>query len=327
MAPMPERSPLANPVSDPRPMVIDVDTGVDDAVALALAVGLDIPLVAVTTVAGNVPIDAATRNTIDVLSYLDAVGVPVHRGASHPLVASYQAAMDVHGANGLGGVQLPRGLGGESSLAGPAAIIRAAEEHAGTLTVVTLGPLTNLAIALNVRPEIVRQIANVVVMGGSFFNPGNVTPHAEFNVYVDPDAASQVINAGFANLTLVGLDVTHQTALTRDVWERIQEDATGSASLVRRILARTFTERAMDGFFLHDPLALAVAMFPDLVAGAPHQVAVTLNGDERGRTIARPASSGPRVATSVDTERVLGLLQSTLGLSGPSHIGDLRRVD
>lgn len=324
---MTERSPLANPIAKPGPTLIDVDTGVDDAVALALAVGLNVPLVAVTTVAGNVPIDAATRNTIDVLSYLNAGTVPVHRGASHPLVASYQAATDIHGANGLGGAELARGSAGESSFAGPAAIIRAAEEHAGALTVVMLGPLTNLAIALNVRPEIVRQIAKVVIMGGSFFNPGNVTPHAEFNIYVDPDAAHQVINAGFADLTLVGLDVTHQTALTRDVWERIPDEATGSAGLLRRILGRTFTERQMDGFFLHDPLALAVAMFPDLVAGDPHHVAVTWAGEERGRTIASLTGSGPRVATSVDTDRVLGLLQSTLGLTGSNHVADLRRID
>jgi len=322
---MRDQSPSAHPVGDP--ILIDVDTGVDDAVALALATETGANLVGVTTVAGNVPIDAATRNTIDVLSYLNAGAVPVHRGASHPLVAAYQAATDVHGANGLGGAELPPGNAREAPVAGPAAIIRAAEEHAGALTVVTLGPLTNLAIALNVRPEITRQIAKVVVMGGAFFVPGNVTAHAEFNVYVDPDAAEQVFSAGFADITLVGLDVTHQTALTRDVWERIAPDAPGGAGLLRQILARTFTERDMEGFFLHDPLALAVAMYPNLVAGDPHRVSVTLSGEQRGKTMALIAGSGPRVATSVDAQELLGLLTDTLGLSGSSDIADLRKVD
>lgn len=319
--------PLANVLPNPGPILIDVDTGVDDAVALALALGVGANMVAVTTVAGNVPIDAATRNTIDVLSYLNAGAMSVHRGASRPLVASYQAATHVHGENGLGGALLPRGSAGEGSLAGPAAIIRAAADNAGTLTVVTLGPLTNLAIALNVRPEITRQIAKVVVMGGAFFNPGNVTPHAEFNVYVDPDAADQVINAGFADLTLVGLDVTHQTALSRDVWEQIEEGASGSAGLLRQILARTFTEREMDGFFLHDPLALAVALFPHLVTGDTHEVTVTLTGEQRGKTAAIPAATGPRVATSVDSARFLTLLRETFGLTGSSVIADVERVD
>lgn len=306
--------------SERAPTLVDVDTGVDDAVALALAVGLGVNLIGVTTVAGNVPIETATRNTIDVLSYLDAHAVPVHRGASRPLVASYHAATHVHGENGLGGAELPRESRSEAALAGPAAIVRAAEDHAGALTVVTLGPLTNLAIALNVRPEIKGQIARLVVMGGAFFHPGNVTAHAEFNVYADPDAADQVFNAGFADITLVGLDVTHRTVLTQEVWERIGRDATGSAGLIRQILARTFTERGMDGFFLHDPLALAVAMFPTLVDGETHQVAVELAGAERGKTTPSVATAGPQVATSVDTERFDAVLTATLGLTGSSTV-------
>ncbi|MBA2246486.1 MAG: nucleoside hydrolase [Chloroflexia bacterium] len=314
-------------LTDRNPFLIDVDTGIDDAVALALAVGLGVDLIGVTTVAGNVPIETATRNTIDVLSYLRADGVPVHRGASRPLVASYRSATHVHGENGLGGAELPQGTIREDAIAGPAAIIRAANDHSGSLTVVTLGPLTNLAIALNVRPEITRQIAKVVVMGGAFFNPGNVTPHAEFNVYADPEASDQVFSAGFPDITLIGLDVTHQTALTRDVWERIGPDATGGAGLLRQILARTFTDRGMDGFFLHDPLALAVAISPELVGSSPHHVSVTLDSELRGKTVATSSETGPRVATSVDVERVLSLLMTTLGLSGSGNIADARRVD
>lgn len=308
-------------------MLIDVDTGVDDAMALALAAELGVNVVGVSTVAGNVPVEIATRNTIDVLSYLDAAAVPVHRGASRPLVAPYKDATHVHGGNGLGGAQLPRATSEPAAMPGPAAIIRAAEKHAGQLIVVTLGPLTNLAIALNVRPEIAHQVSKVVVMGGAFFVEGNVTPHAEFNVYVDPDASSQVFNAGFANITLVGLDVTQQVALTRNVWERIDPSVQGSAGLLRQMLGRTFTERNMEGFFLHDPLALAVAIHPDLVEGETHHVSVTTGGAERGRTVAIPASSGPLVATSVNAERFHALLVRAFGLSGTATVANRAHVD
>jgi inosine-uridine nucleoside N-ribohydrolase len=309
------------------PVLIDVDTGVDDAVALALALGFEANLIGVSTVAGNVPIDLATRNTLDVLSYLGAASVPVHRGASRPLVAPYRDATHVHGENGLGGAQLPRSSIAQAATPGPAAIIRAAAMHAGELTVVMLGPLTNLAIALSVRPEIARQISKVVVMGGAFFVDGNVTPHAEFNVFVDPDAADQVFNAGIVDITLIGLDVTHQTALSRNVWARIDAAATGSAGLLRQLLARTYTERAMDGFFLHDPLALAVAIHPGLIGAEAHRVSVIATGEERGRTIATPSPTGPLVATSVDAERFLALLMTTLELTGSPTIDDFAKVD
>jgi len=309
------------------PILIDVDTGVDDAVALALALDLGVNLIGVSTVAGNVPIDIATRNTIDVLSYLDAASVPVHRGASRPLVAPYKDATHVHGGNGLGGAQLPTGTFEQGATPGPAAIIQAAAKYAGALTVVMLGPLTNLAIALNVRPEIAQQIRKVVVMGGAFYVEGNVTPHAEFNVYVDPEAADQVFNSGFSDVTLVGLDVTHQTALARNIWDGIDPAAEGSAGLVRQILARTFTERRMDGFYLHDPLAVAVAVHPELIVAGAHDVSVIATGEERGRIIATPSPTGPLVATSVDTEKFLALLMTTLSLSGTPTVNDLDNVE
>ncbi|MBA2453405.1 MAG: nucleoside hydrolase [Chloroflexia bacterium] len=177
------------------PLILDVDTGVDDAVAIALAVSRGAHLIGVSTVAGNVPVDVATRNTLDVLALLGRSDTPVHRGASRPLVASYQDAAHVHGGNGLGSVQLERSDADEHPLPGPAFLLQSAARYPGDLTIVTLGPLTNLAIALNVRPSIADQVKRVVVMGGAWSVPGNVTPYAEYNVYVDPDAAQQVFSA------------------------------------------------------------------------------------------------------------------------------------
>jgi inosine-uridine nucleoside N-ribohydrolase len=297
-----------------QPMILDVDTGVDDAVALALAVARDANLIGVTTVAGNVSIDVATRNTLDVLACLGRDDIPVHRGASHPLVATYQDAMHVHGGNGLGGMQLPVSTVPEALLPGPAFILQSAEKYAGSLTLVTLGPLTNLAIALNVRPGIVHQISKVVVMGGAYFTPGNVTPHAEFNVYVDPDGAQQVMDADWADLTLVGLDVTHQTVLSRDLWEKIPAGAVGATGLIRGVMERTFTERSMSGFYLHDPLAVAVALDPDLVSGQPLTISVDTNGEFRGKTSPSILERGPLVATSADVPRFVSDMCGVLGL-------------
>ncbi len=296
------------------PMIIDVDTGVDDAVALALAVADGANLIGVTTVAGNVTIGVATRNSLDVLSYLGRPDIPVHRGASRPLVAAYQDATHVHGDNGLGGMKLPTSPSSEAALPGPAFILQSAERFAGELSIVMLGPLTNLAIAMNVRPQIVQQIRKVVVMGGAFHIPGNVTPNAEFNVYVDPDAAQQVFDAAWNDITLVGLDVTHQTVIARELWEQIPVAANGAAGLVRGVMERTFTERQMSGFYLHDPLAVAVALQPDLVSGERHKVKVESGDAKRGKTTPTVSGAGPIVSTAVDAARFVSSLSRSLGL-------------
>jgi inosine-uridine nucleoside N-ribohydrolase len=296
------------------PLIIDVDTGVDDAVALAFAIAKGANLVGVTTVAGNVSIDVATRNTLDVLAYLGREDIPVHRGSSRPLVADYDDARDVHGANGLGGMELAPSSTPQAVLAGPAFIIQCADRFAGELDLVAVGPLTNLAIALNVRPQIVLQMRSVVVMGGAYFVPGNKMPDAEFNVYVDPDAAHQVFNANWNDITLVGLDVTHQAVLSRELWASIPGDAAGAAGLVRGVTRRTFSERGKSGFYLHDPLAVAVALEPDLVRGTHFAVNVELTGEARGKTSPNPRNSGPMIATEVDAEGFVRDLGQVLGL-------------
>ncbi|HEV2065201.1 MAG TPA: nucleoside hydrolase [Thermomicrobiales bacterium] len=296
------------------PMLVDVDTGIDDAIALAYLVARGTDIRAVTTVAGNVPIDVATENTLRVLDLLGASDIPVHRGASRPLVAPYQDAVHVHGGNGLGGAQLPGSRKGEQALAGPAAIIAAAAEHAGDLDILTLGPLTNLAIAINVRPEVIGQVRRVTVMGGAFAVKGNVTPHAEFNIYVDPDAANQVFNAGFRDIAAVGLDITHQTVLSRELWRSIPEGAGGGAGLVRDVLRRTFVDRDMTGAYMHDPLAAAVALDPSLATGDTCGVTVDRDGERRGRTVPAGGDTGVTVYRAVVASRFQRDLSESLGL-------------
>lgn len=295
------------------PFLLDVDTGVDDALAIAYAVRAGVYLVGISTVAGNVPVDLATENTRRVLAMVQAESIPVHRGASRPLVVSHNDAVHVHGDNGLGGAELNPSRAPESSMNAIEAILDAAARHAGELVIVALGPLTNLAIALNLRPNLVEKVGRLVIMGGAYAVPGNVTPHAEYNVYTDPHAALQVFSAPWREIFAIGLDVTHQTVLRRDRWRRIGDAGSGSAELVRRITARSFLDRGLDAVYLHDPLAVAAALNPSVVAVQRHRVDVEIQGETRGKTT--PSVGGTvQVATGVDREGFERQFVDCLGL-------------
>lgn len=295
------------------PIMMDVDTGVDDAAAIAYALGVEADLVGITTVAGNVGIDNTTGNTLKVLSLLGGQDVPVFRGATQPLVATYVDASHVHGGNGLGGATLPEAEAEEADLTAPEAIIAMAEEFAGELVLVAVGPWTNIAMALNLRPDLTQLVRRIVVMGGAFFNPGNITPHAEYNVYTDPHAARQVLSADWQEIIAVGLDVTHHCAITRNMWDAIPADAEGAAWLMKAIVERTYTERVRSGFFLHDPLAMAVALDDSLVETERYAVDVVTDGDERGKTIVS-AGGNVRVAKTVDAAQFVERFCTAVGI-------------
>lgn len=281
------------------PLLVDVDTGVDDAIALAFLLRRVPDLLAVTTVAGNVPIDFSTPNTRNVLSWLGRDDIPVHRGASRPLAVPYHDAAHVHGGNGLGNATLPDSATPEATEHAVDAILRLAAEHEGELTILTLGPLTNLAIALNLRPALTDQIRKVVIMGGAYFNPGNITPHAEFNIYADPHAAQQVFAAEWSQFVALGLDVTHQTVIPRSTWIAIPEEATAPSQLARLILARSYQERGLEGFYLHDPLAALSLIDPQIVGIESGRIEVNVDGDRRGQTMFTSGEGNHQVATSV----------------------------
>ena len=265
-----------------RPLLLDVDTGVDDAMAIALASRLEgHDLVALTTVAGNVPLDVATRNTLRVADWL-GLDVPVHPGMSAPLVRPLHTAHEHHGNDGLGGWDAPEARSTTSGEHAPEAIVRLAREHQGDITFVFVGPLTNLAIALNLEPRVAQWVRRLVIMGGAFFNPGNVTPHAEFNIYVDPEAAAQVANGMPA--TWVGLDATHQTGLTRPAWDGLNSASDVGAILAREVTRRTLVELERPQSHLHDPLAVAVAESEDVVTAVSGRVVVDTGEHRRGET-------------------------------------------
>jgi inosine-uridine nucleoside N-ribohydrolase len=308
-------------VSERVPVILDVDTGTDDALALAYAVASPrIDLIAVSTVAGNVDVGRTTANTLSVLDWLGARDIPVHRGASRPLVRSHRDAIYFHDEGGLGGARLPPSTRSIGADRGPAALIRLARQNPEELTLVTLGPLTNLAIALNVEPGLPELLKSVVVMGGAFTVPGNTTPTAEFNVLVDPEAAEQVFTAPFPNLTIVGLDVTERVALTRVDWDAVNaaDSLSPSASLLREVGRFAFAQLGRNQFSLHDPLSVAVAIDPTLVDTQGVAIAVDAVEPERGRTrITGPGTV--RVANSVDAQRALEEFRRTVGLPTAQH--------
>jgi len=181
--------------------------------------------------------------------------------------------------------------------------------------------LTNLAIALNVEPDLPAMLRRVIVMGGAFTVPGNVTPAAEFNVFADPEAASQVFAAPFPHVIAVGLDVTQRTTLPRSIWEAAERTPPDdpAARLVGRICRRAFLDRGLERVYLHDPLAVAVALDPTLVTTEAVRVDVQLHNGQEGRT--RTGGAGPvRVAREVDAGRFLDRFVDALSLPRPEEL-------
>ncbi|MBI4593173.1 MAG: nucleoside hydrolase, partial [Candidatus Rokubacteria bacterium] len=208
-------------MGSPRPVLIDTDPGVDDALALLLAWGSpEIRVEAITTVAGNVPLPVATMNVFRLLALRRPTPPPVvAAGAARPLARALQTAVRYHGADGLGDLgDWPPVTALPAARSGPAVIVEAAHGAGGRLTLVALGPLTNLALALEADRVAVARVGRVIVMGGAVDVPGNVTPSVEFNAHVDPEALAAVVAAGLS-FVLVPLVGTRQARLERDVLE------------------------------------------------------------------------------------------------------------
>jgi inosine-uridine nucleoside N-ribohydrolase len=302
-------------------MIMDVDTGVDDALALALAVRHpDVTLEAVLTVAGNVGLELTTRNTLRVLDWLGATEVPVAAGADRPLAGPPIDAGHWHGVDGLGGATLPESAR-QARDDGVGYLIDLVQAEPGAFTLVCVGPLTNLALALGRWPDLVRSVRAVVLMGGAARLPGNVTPVAEFNIFADPEAAAIVFDQPWP-LTMVGLDVTNQVHLTRAECDGLAQNLSREAVLVREVTRHLFDVRHEDAIALHDPLAVGVACQPDLVTTLERQVHVETRGEHtRGQTVVdlrsyrrdlRPTQT--RVCMEVDVARFKAMFLTTLGL-------------
>lgn len=298
------------------PVILDVDTGIDDALALSLAVRSPLlDLLGVTTVAGNVPLVSATENTLRTLAWLGAEDVHVHRGMSCPLARPLETATEIHGIDGIGGFRLPVSPATIQAPSAPEFIVQQALENPGSLTLICTAPLTNLAVALSLEPALPRLVQRVVVMGGAFRVGGNVTPVAEFNAYVDPEAAAIVARSDLP-VTFIGLDVTHQVAFTHDLWSRLAGRREPGARLVYEMLRQYFSQPENDVFYLHDPLAVAVAANPWLVETERWAVVVERDRPLSGQTrLVHDASlARHEVALRVDSTSFLRMFAGLLDL-------------
>ena len=243
------------------PMLLDCDTGVDDAVAILLSKYLrSLALIAVTTVAGNVEVEYTTRNTLQVLELAGMGHIPVYRGAEKPLFCEPVTAHHVHGMNGLNEIELPRPARNAEEMPAWDAIYEYAKKYKGELVVVAVGPLTNLALAIAKYKELPKLLRRIVVMGGAMVG-GNVTPAAEFNVYADPEAADMVLTCG-APVYLCGLDVTMRAYFTPEELDELAGLGTKQAMFARDVMQgilKFYRNYNLRGVALHDPVTVLYA--------------------------------------------------------------------
>lgn len=307
----------------PHPIIIDCDPGQDDAIALLLALASpdELQVLAVTAVAGNVPLRLTELNARRILQLAGRSEVPVHRGCDRPLIRSLETAEYVHGETGLDGAELAEpGFPPAPGHAVDAIIDLVMARPAGTVTLCPIGPLTNVAMALRKEPRLAGHLRQIALMGGSI-ELGNVTPAAEFNIFVDPHAADIVFRSGVP-LTMFGLDVTHKALVIEPHLRRIEALGTPVARAAAGLLDfynRFDRERyGQPGGPLHDPCVVAWLLDPSLFRGRACPVEIVREGPSAGRTLVdwwnmhkHPANA--TVMRDIDAERFFDLLIERLG--------------
>ena len=281
-----------------RKLILDVDTGSDDAVAIMFAaLHPELDLLGVTTVNGNVPLEHTTDNSLRVLDFIGRSDVPVHAGLSRPIVRHGFPApkrfasgsdRDMHGLE----LPLPAPTSGPQRVGAVPYIIETVRAHPGEVSLVPVGPLSNIAAALALAPELVELVPEVVIMGGAH-NFGNETPAAEFNVWADPEAADMVLSAGFNRLTLVPLDATHKALVSIADVEKLSALGTPAGDAAALLVSKRISAYAVageagrrDAAPVHDALCTAYLVRPEVVTTQPVHVTVETRGERTvGRTV------------------------------------------
>ena len=282
--------------SNPSRVIIDTDPGVDDAFALLLAMrSPELKIEGITPVAGNVPLELTLPNALRMVEIAGRTDIPVAAGAKTPLTRRLVTAAYVHGENGLGGAEFPEPKAKPVSEPAPEFIRTTVRKHPGEITLITIGPLTNVAMALDLDPDLHGMIPRIVMMGGSL-SGGNITPAAEFNIYVDPEAARIVFQSGIP-ITMVGLDVTRKTGLTEAHVRRL-EAAQNPVSQAAANIARHAIQHYREAGFLvdpnmHDSLAVAAFLNPSLLKWKEYYVDVETSGElTAGETLGYSPTAG-----------------------------------
>jgi inosine-uridine nucleoside N-ribohydrolase len=277
-------------------VIIDTDPGVDDALALLLAMrSPELKIEAITPVAGNVPLELTLPNALRMVEIAGRTDIPVAAGARAPLVRRLVTAAYAHGENGLGGAVFPEPK--LKPVAEPAAelIRQIVRKYPGEVTLIPVGPLTNIATALNLDTELAGMVRGIVLMGGSL-SGGNITPAAEFNIYVDPEAARIVFQSGIP-ITMVGLDATRKTSLTEDHVRTLEAAQNPVSQAAAKIARNAIDHNRQQGFLvgpnMHDSLAVATFLDPSLVKLKDYYVDVETTGElTAGETLGYSPTAG-----------------------------------
>lgn len=266
-----------------QPVILDTDPGVDDALAIMLALGSpELNVMGICTVSGNVPLNTGTRNAQGLLQLLERTEIPVFAGADQPLKRDPVFATEVHGESGMGQAILPEPA---LDVRGNAVdfLVQTLSDQPGEITIIAVGPLTNLALAEQRQPGILQKAKQVIAMGGAIAETGNSTPVAEFNFYADPHAAHTVIHSGAA-LLIVPLDATRQVVLSgSDIENQIAPLKTVASQFVVDAVQNVFALYRQLGrepiVYLHDPLAVGAAIAPELLRSETLYIDIETSGD------------------------------------------------
>ncbi len=312
----------------PRKIIIDTDPGVDDAMAIFLALrSPELDVIGLTTIFGNQHTALSTTNALRLLEIAGRSDIPVAHGAEKPLVREYRGPVPfIHGDDGQGNVHLSPASSKAVLQPATAFIVDQVMHAPGEVTLVPIGPLTNIALALHLEPRIAQNVREVVLMGGNALVPGNATPAAEANIHNDPEAAEIVFGANW-KVTMVGLDVTHETVISRDQITQLGAAQNPLAQHISRIskLYQQFVESSsnMRGYYIHDPSAIAYLIDPNIFGTHQWPVRVETQGVSAGKTwpavnehrVHRDWANRPKVnvCTHVDANRTLDLILKRLG--------------
>lgn len=298
-------------------MILDIDTGIDDAMALAYALGCgDVNLLGVVGSYGNVSLNTGIENSLNLLKLLGQEQVPVYAGAECALGRNTvyhpnEAIKAIHGTNGVGEIEIAPSNGRIEDESGVDFMIRMADKYGKDLTIVAVGPLTNVAKAMQKDPLFAEKVGKIVIMGGAVLLPGNIDQLAEANIYQDPNAANIVFTSK-AKVTMVGLDVTMRTVFTKKETQSLRNIGTVSAQKYADMVdfyinAYSKIAPEIKGCALHDPLAVAIAVDPTLVQTFEMNMKVGTSEEDFGRTIgdkARLLEKNPNVSICINVDHV-----------------------
>ena len=282
-------------------IIIDCDPGIDDAIAILLAIAdPEIKLMGITTIAGNISVDKTFKNARKITELAGKSDIPVFKGTSRPLMFAAGKTTMVHGENGLGGIKLPEPVQGDSGYHAVDFIIKTVMENPGEIIICPIGPLTNIALALIKEPALADNIKDIVLMGGAAFCPGNITAYAEFNFYVDPHAAHIVFDTA-RHVTMLGLDVTEKVDIRKGLCNILE-----TGNHVAQISASMSRVYAMKDPYLHDPCAIAYVINPGLFSGIKGSIEIDYTSKEKyGQCFARTEKELVNENAIISNERPL----------------------